>query len=302
MIGRTNVLTGGGQTPTGTINITQNGQYDISEYAEANIQVVDDKLKLLVQNQLTELVDDTITVIPNYALHYKTALQTVDLPNATSNIGTEAFGYCSELVNVNLPKATSQYYTNYCFRNCTNLKYISLPNVVGIGATYFGYCSKLKVGVFNKLARISGYAFESCFVLNTLILPLRCSTGSDGLSFRNSPYFNSGGTGGIVYTNYENVNWYQNGNGYWNLTSANNQYKSIQENLIELQQIGYNSETGKYDYHIDLTPYYLIVDELPVSDISTTKVYFIETSTAGTYEQHFYNGSEWSADLPNITL
>ena len=229
----------------------------------------DERLKLLVQNQLTELVDESITSLNDYAIYSKSNLVTVDLPNCTG-LGNSCFGYCSKLENVNLPKATSQYYTNYVFRNCTNLKCIFLPSAEGIGATYFGYCSNLEIGCFNSLIRFGSLAFESCSKLKHLIMPLQVNLTST-TAFNNSP-FASGGSGGAVYTKNANISYYQNQS---NWQTVNCTYVALEDCIVA-----------------DLTT-------------ATEKVALIATATTGVYDV-YYNDSTTATPnwvrLSDITL
>ena len=298
-----------GATPTGTISITQNETVDVTDYAEADVNVVDDSINKLLNGTLVEYRNDIVTTVRAYAFYGLTSLQKIELPNWVNtqfNTGYTFYG-CTGLKQAIFPKLIAKRsYGSQMFRNCSNLMFLSLPESIGIPQHCCTSCTKLQTAVLSKCGNSdaqSGFnanAFNGCSVLKNLILPLKCSI--EGTSLTGTPFV-SGGSGGTVYTNYANKTWYTTASIWSNYYNGGTlAVKSIQESLTELQQIGYNSTTGEYDYHIDLTPYYEIVEELPTESISTTKVYLIETATTGTYEQHYYNGTNWLTDLPDITL
>ena len=218
-------------------------------------------LNALLDGSITELYNDEVTSICGACFSGRNNLATVILPNVTT-IGTSAFASLSNLTEVKVPKVTS--IGQYAFRGTTNLKTLDLTEI-----TY-----------------INGYG---CFAQGALeVLILRTQSHCTLFTvdcFSSTPFRN--GTGGTVYVDYSNKSWYQSANQWRSLESTT--FASIQENLATL-----------YDLGVDITDYYTIVDELPTSDVSTDKVYFIHDSGT-TYHQWFYGSGSW-VQLADITL
>ena len=142
------------------------------------------------------------TVIPDYAFHNCTFIETINIPNSTTEIGDYAFKNCTVLKRVNstvdgvltIPTMTSVIYT-YAFENCKAITEINGGgNLVTISAYAFYNCSNLsKVTLGTELATIGNYAFAGCSSLNqvnstnvaTINLPYGLSTIGD-YAFQNA--------------------------------------------------------------------------------------------------------------------
>lgn len=88
----------------------------------------------LIAHTLTDLEDDTVTKLRNYAFYQNPTLQTVVLPNATA-IGSNAFQNCTALTSAVFDKATSV--SNNMFSGCTALQTVSFPLATSIGSAAF---------------------------------------------------------------------------------------------------------------------------------------------------------------------
>jgi hypothetical protein len=218
-------------------------------------------LNALLDGNISELYNDEVTTICNSCFAYRYNLATAILPNV-STIGASAFDGLSNLENVIVPNVTR--IDGYAFRNTTKLEILDLA----------------------VITTLNGFLAFRGSAINTLIL-----RSKNKCSLANSPFNDSlgigGAGGGTVYVDYSNLTWYPTATGWKDV--ANTTFASIQENLATL-----------YDLGVDITDYYTIVDELPTSDVSTDKVYFILDSGT-TYHQWFY-GSGSREQLADITL
>ena len=85
-----------------------------------------------------------LTTIPSRMFMDQTILEKVHLPKSVFRIGHE------------------------CFKNCVNLKYINLRNVMYIGGAAFQNCKNLEDTLFSKLVSVDIFAFYGCEKLKTL--------------------------------------------------------------------------------------------------------------------------------------
>ena len=134
---------GGGVKPSGTLEISENGVYNVYSYASANVNVPTTGFN---EREVTEGVYDIVNLnnsasyVHHYAFQSNLSLMTVDLPDCAV-VYEGAFKGCKYLTSVNIPMCSS--IGSSAFQICYSLSEISLPMVKTIGQTAFTNCSAL---------------------------------------------------------------------------------------------------------------------------------------------------------------
>lgn len=134
---------GGGVKPSGTLEISENGVYNVYSYASANVNVPTGGFN---EREVTEGVYDIVNLnnsasyVHHYAFQSNLSLMTVDLPDC-SVVYEGAFRACKYLTSVNLPMCIS--IGSSAFGTCYSLSQMNLPMVKTIGQTAFAACSAL---------------------------------------------------------------------------------------------------------------------------------------------------------------
>lgn len=162
--------------PIGTLDVTENGTHDVSEYAEVNVNVPSKELilqeKTTTENGevtpdegydgLSKVVVDVptesgtsaldawlegateitsnATIVAQNTFHTNRTLQKINLPVATE-IAQDAFNYCTKLTEVYAPEVV--YIRAWAFYNNPVLQKVEINKVSRIGNGAFLYCKNL---------------------------------------------------------------------------------------------------------------------------------------------------------------
>lgn len=181
------VIAGGGTTPTGTIQITNNGITDVTNYANADVQVPTtapalyrefqlDANGVLIPNTTTTHMDFTgVTDISLYALarayYGNTAISgAVDMSSLTTISGEYAcysmFTDCTGLTSADLSSLTAiqgDYACSGMFLRCSGLASANLSALTTLTSTYacesmFANCTGLTSIALTSLSTIGTFA------------------------------------------------------------------------------------------------------------------------------------------------
>ena len=188
---------GGGVKPSGTLEISENGVYNVYSYASANVNVPTGGYN---EREVTEGVYDIVNLnnsasyVHPYALQSNLSLMTVDLPDCYE-VKDAAFGYCANLTTVNLPVCNKL--GGYVYRNCTSLSQVNIPECAIIDRGAFISCYSLSEIKLPVLQSLSNNVFSNCVALNSVTL---CTDVYWTLSYNSRVWTNTpilSGTGSI---------------------------------------------------------------------------------------------------------
>lgn len=226
--------------PSGTLNITENGTYDVTEKASAVVSIPE--REIVLQNKTIEtngtytadegydglgqvtvnvagstnteseevaaLLSNTMTVLDNILI---TSLRQRACQNAT------------KLATVNLPNVTSL--GAYAFYQCTGLVTVTLPKLTSISTQTWYMCQKLEYADCGQLGNITAQTFNACAALKTLIL--RKTSGICTLSNANGVSGSGIGKGtGYVYVPSALIDTYKTATN-WSTYAA--QFRAIED-------------------------------------------------------------------------
>lgn len=196
----------GGMTPEGTIQITENGTHDVTEYASAEVMVVPtgdgyDALNALVDGSISGDITLNVQNLKDSIFKRCKNLTGATLPSSydLGNIvnSSYVFAECTKLEYVIAPLA--ERIANYAFSNCTSLNHVEIPLVKSLGSYVFNYCEKLEI-IDLAIESIGNRVFSNCMLLKTVILRNNeVVTLSNIDSFINTPFRGKNGLRGTFY-------------------------------------------------------------------------------------------------------
>lgn len=134
-----------------------------------------DVLDAVLDGSITEIENDRVTGLRDYAFYGCSSLTSISFPKCT-NIGGSAFYSCDGLTSVSFPVCTK--IEGYAFFHCSNLSSLTLPLCTDIGSYAFAVCSNLETASFPECINIFDNAFYGCSRLTTASFPACYRVGS----------------------------------------------------------------------------------------------------------------------------
>lgn len=123
-------------TYDGGVTTIQQGTYTVTGIAPK-------AFNMCSWNIQTVQLPETVSEIGSFAFAYNTYLKSIDLPSQLYSIEPSTFIYCKALESIVLPPSI-RYIGNSAFSDCTELKEINIPaSCTSIGDDAFTYCIKL---------------------------------------------------------------------------------------------------------------------------------------------------------------
>ena len=171
--------------PSGSLEITKNGTYDVTDKAGVVVEIPDREIvlqnKTITTNgtysadngydglgQVTvEVAGGVNTESEEVATLLSNTMTVLDNSLVTS-LRTRICQYATKLITVNLPSVTS--IGTYAFYGCTSLKTVHFPLATSIPSQSFYNCTALQHADFGKASSIAAQAFNACSNLTELIL------------------------------------------------------------------------------------------------------------------------------------
>ena len=117
-------------------------------------------------------IGNVVTSIGSDSFNSCYSLARITIPNSVTSIGAAAFSGCYSLASITIPNSVTSI-GNYAFQNCYSLASITIPGgVTSIGDSAFDSCYSLaSITIPKGVISIGSYAFVNCDSLASITIP-----------------------------------------------------------------------------------------------------------------------------------
>lgn len=175
-----NVMLDESLIPSGTLDVTENGEHNVTSYEKVNVNVVStSKFLEMVAKTVTTLTEEDmegVTSIGGYSFFRATTLESIFIPEGVKTLGESAFGYCTALHTMYLPSTI-----NMSRHNVFQYASSTLQNIYFNGTIYqwcnIAFSNEFSTPVYHsKKLYIKNTNTNDYELLTDLIIPANVST------------------------------------------------------------------------------------------------------------------------------
>lgn len=199
-----------------------------------------DLARQVIDRTVTEVSDDTIETIGNYAFAYCSYLQSLK-SKSVKNIGDFGANTCTALKELYLPSLTT--IGKNAFSTCHALESICLPSVTKINDSAFASCTNLVSADFSSRVTMTATVFNNDTKFKILILRANTCSVLSKITVFGGTCFASGKSGGILLVPAALIETYKNTTNWSTIYGyGTNQFLALEDYTVD------GTTTGAIDW------------------------------------------------------